>query len=330
MAKKERKPGASDNLLLLLALVPYVLDRGEVSVPEAAAQFNRSEEDIQKAVELIACAGIPGENLAYSHLDLFDIDWDLFESERIITFWNTVALDHQPRFSAREASALIAGLQYLQAHPAYAGRSDVIEVMDKIRKGSGSGPSDRIAIGAPALEEHLRLLNEALESQVSIRMKYHNKRGEVMERTADPVVLEARDQHWYIRAWCHEREALRTFKVDHIESLVVTDIKHEGRRSLLDDISPDLFEPSPEDITVTLEVHPATLALIADYLPRGYQPPQGESSVHVDIPFAHYGSVTRLVASHPGLIRVIQPASAKEAVAGFAKTALAAYSSGSP
>jgi proteasome accessory factor C len=326
MAKTGRKPGATDNLLLLLALVPYVLDRGEVSVAEAAAQFNRSEEDITKAVELIACAGIPGDNLAYSHLDLFDIDWDLFESEKTITFWNTVALDHQPRFSAREASALIAGLQYLQAHPAYAGRGDVEQVMDKIRKGSGQGPADRIAVGAPALEEHLRVLNESLEARVSVQMMYHNKRGEALERLVDPVVLEARDTHWYLRAWCHERQALRTFRVDHIESLSQTDLTHQGRESFLDDISPDLFEPSPNDISVTLEVHPGGLPLIADYLPRGYQPPAGEQVLHVEIPFAHYGSLTRLVASHPGVIRVISPPSARAAVADFANQALAQYS----
>ncbi len=234
MSKPQRKPAATDNLLLLLALVPYVLDRGEVSVADAAAQFDRSEADITKAVELIACAGVPGENLAYSHLDLFDIDWDLFESEGTITFWNTVALDHQPRFSAREASALIAGLQYLQAHPAYAGRGDVNEVMEKIRKGSGRGPADRIAVGAPALEEHLHALNQALETRVSVEMKYHNKRGEALLRVVDPVVLEARDTKWYLRAWCHERQALRTFLVDHIESLALTNQTHEGRESFLD------------------------------------------------------------------------------------------------
>ncbi len=76
MAKSNPRPTTSDNLLVLLALDPYVLDRGEVSVAEAAEHFGRSENDISRAVELIACAGIPGDNLAYSHLDLFDIDWD--------------------------------------------------------------------------------------------------------------------------------------------------------------------------------------------------------------------------------------------------------------
>jgi len=321
-----KKPSASDNLLLLLALVPYVLDRGEVSISEAATQFDRTEQDITRAIELIACAGIPGENLAYSHLDLFDIDWDLFESQSIITFWNTVAIDHRPRFSAREASALLAGLQYLQAHPAYAGRSDLDAVFEKIKRGSGRGPSDRIAVGTPALKEHLQALNDAIENQVSIHMRYHNKRGEVGERVVDPLVLESRDANWYLRAWCHHRQALRTFRIDHIESVETTRQKHRHQRSsLIDDINPELFDPSPDDVVVTLELQPGALVLIADYLPRGYPLPSGDTVTQVDIRFAHYGSLTRLVASHPEAIRVMGPPSARAAVAEFAQQALARY-----
>jgi proteasome accessory factor C len=322
-----KKPSASENLLLLLALVPYVLDRGEVSVADAAAQFDRSEGDIIRAVELIACAGIPGENLAYSHLDLFDIDWDLFESEKTITFWNTVAIEHRPKFSAREASALLAGLQYLQAHPAYAGRTDLESVVHKIRRGTGHGSSDRIAIGAPALQEHLHALNDAIERQVSITIRYHNKRGEAGERMVDPLILESRDTTWYLRAWCHQRQALRTFRVDSIESLELTDLSHNQRRSLIDDITPDLFEPSPQDVIVTLEVKPGGLVLIADYLPRGYHAPDNSETATVEIAFAHYGSLTQLVASHPEVITVLKPDSAKKAVSEFAKNALAAYDS---
>ena len=325
MAKSPARPNATDNLLLLLALVPFVLDKGEVSVSEAAAQFGRTEEDIMRAVELIACAGIPGENSAYSHLDLFDIDWDLFESEKIITFWNTVALDQQPRFSAREASALLAGLQYLQAHPAYAGRSDVDEVIDKIQRGSGRGPSDRIAVGAPALEQHLGALNASLENKVSVRIRYHNKRGEVGTRLIDPLVLEARDATWYVRAWCHERRSLRTFRVDHIESLEITDHAHESTPSLVEGVSGSLFDPSPEDVQVTLEVAPGALPLIADYLPRGYQADDGNSPVVLEIPFAHYGSLTNLVAQNPHTLTVLSPASAKLAVQDFARSALERY-----
>jgi proteasome accessory factor C len=312
--------------MLLLALVPYVLDKGEVSVSEAARQFSRSEDDIVDAVQLIACAGIPGENLAYSHLDLFDIDWDLFEGERVITFWNTVALDHSPRFAAREASALIAGLQYLAAHPAYSGRGDIDEVLGKIRRGSQQGSSDRIAIAHTGGEAHLKALNEGIDQKRAVSILYHNKAGESGQRTIDPLVLESRDTAWYVRAWCHHRQALRTFRVDHIETVTVTEIAQGNHQSLIDDISPELFQPSKDDITVTIETTAGALPFIADYLPRGFSAPAHQPTLRIDIPFAHYGSLTRFVARHSTLVRVLAPGSAVAAVREFASDTLLAYS----
>jgi hypothetical protein len=45
----------------------------------------------------------------------------------------------------------------------------------------------------------------------------------------------------------------------------------------------------------------------------------------VEIPFAHYGSLTRFAAAHPTLVRVVSPGSAVAAVKEFAKDALLAY-----
>ena len=324
MAAKGLTP-ASDNLMLLLSLVPYVLDRHEVSVEEAAAHFQRTDTDIVRAVELIACAGVPGDSRAYSHLDLFDIDWDLFESERRITFWNTVALDQKPQFSAKEASALIAGLQYLAVHPAYAGRTDVQELTQKLRAGSASGANDRLRVVNSAAEQRLEALGQAIDSGMSVTMTYHNKRGESRERRIDPLRLESRDHLWYIRAYCHTRNALRTFRVDHMDNVVVGPIaqdRHEGAEA---SFAHSLFEPSANDVMVTLECASEALPLIADYLPRGFKAPAGATTVTLDVPFAHYGSLTRFVAGFPGVVKVLGPESAIAAVRKFAETALAAY-----
>ena len=127
---------AGENLVLFLSLVPFVMDRGEVSIEQAAEQFGRRPEDIRRAIELIACAGIPGDSAAYLHTDLFDIDWDLLDSEGIIRFEQTIVINQQPRLSSREMAALIAGLQYIAAHPRYGERSDVTELLAKLDRKS--------------------------------------------------------------------------------------------------------------------------------------------------------------------------------------------------
>jgi len=322
---KNQRSGTTDTLMLLLALVPYVLDRGEVSVAEAARQFGRSDADITTAIRLIACAGIPGENQAYSHLDLFDIDWDLLENEQKITFWNTVALDHTPRFSAREASALIAGLQYLAAHPAYSGRTDLDDVLTKITRGSAEGFASKIAVSQPATAEHVEAVNQAITTKTSLDVLYHNKAGESGVRRIDPLVIESRDALWYVRAWCHHRQALRTFRIDHMESVQQTLEPHTDHGALLDQISPDLFQPSGDDISVTIECQPSALPLIADYLPRGFVAPESAGPITVDIAFAHYGSLTRFVGRYCSVVRVAGPPSAVATVREFAEDALRNY-----
>ena len=67
----------------------------------------RLDEQIRQAVRLIAVSGVPGETTQYQHDDLFDIDWDAFEQDDEIAITHLVAIDESPRFSAREAAALI-------------------------------------------------------------------------------------------------------------------------------------------------------------------------------------------------------------------------------
>lgn len=169
------------------------------------------------------------------------------------------------------------------------------------------------------------MVTEAISSRRSITAVYHNKRGESGERTLDPLLLESRDALWYLRAWCHTRQALRTFRVDYMESVELTTHPHADHSSIIDDISSDLFDPSPSDVVVTIECPARALPIIADYLPRGFSPPAGEDSVIVDIPFAHYGSLTQFVGAHPDLVRVVSPHSAREAVQSFAASALSRY-----
>lgn len=313
---------AGENLVLFLALVPWVMDQGEVSVAQAAQQFGRSEDDIRKAVELIACAGIPGDSAAYLHADLFDIDWDGLEHEGIIRFENTILLDHQPGFSPREIAALIAGLQYLAAHPRYGERDDVQKLLTKLRRASGHPDADTIVVKPSTIEAHRGLIDDAIQAGKRIGFDYLSASGEREPREVDPIALEARDGLWYVRAWCHSREALRVFRLDRMSSVTGHDEPAGQHPDVSQPESWKIFDPSDSDIVATIECEPQALALIAEYLDRAH-PPEREGQVWVaTIRFAHEYSLVRFVTSHPGVVRVRGPESAREAVARFASSAL--------
>jgi proteasome accessory factor C len=314
------RPRTQENLVLFLALIPYVMDRGEVSIEEAAAAFGRRPEDITQAVELIACAGIPGETSAYLHADLFDIDWDQFVDHGVIRFEHTIVIDSQPGFSAREMSALIAGLQYLAQHPAWAGRADVTELLGKL-----AVTNNTMVVKTHPPSHTLDTISDAIASKRQLAMVYVNKRGEKDERLVDPLAVDSRDDIWFLRAWCHTRQALRTFRVDRIEHLNPTELPATAHDDVLAPEQWSVFSPSGNDLVATIEFAPQALALIAEYLDRNTAPQTHGEVLRADVPFAHAGSLTRFVAKYPGLVKVIGPQEAVEAVGQWAAGALENY-----
>lgn len=316
---------AGANLVLFLSLVPYVMDNGEVSVDEAAAQFDRTPDDIRRAIELIACAGIPGDSTAYLHTDLFDIDWDLFEQDDIIRFEHTIAIDREPRLSNRELSALIAGLQYIAAHPSYGVREDVQALLAKLR-GSNTGGGESLVINDHDETTTRSLLAQAIASGHQVTFDYISRSQEKEARTVDPIALEARDGTWYLRGWCHTRQALRMFRLERMSQVSALDTPSQAHPDLDSVDSWEVFTPSEADLRVTIAFSPHALPVIAEYLDRSHPPTDEGDRMIAEIPFAHTSSLMRFVSANAGLVEVIAPTSARMAVRAWTEAAKASLS----
>ena len=78
MSARQRPLLAGDRLTLMLTLVPYLIEKGPVSVADAAADFGVSSSEMRRGVEVIAVSGVPGDGGLYLHNDLFDIDCDFY------------------------------------------------------------------------------------------------------------------------------------------------------------------------------------------------------------------------------------------------------------
>ena len=180
MADSRKNPPlvARDKLTFLLSFVPWLVDHERVSVSAAAEHFGMTPEQIREAVRLIAVSGVPGETALYQHGDLFDISWDSFEDDDEIVLTHRVAIDGSPRFSAREAAAVIAGLQYLSAVPENADRAALNSLMAKLSRSASAAPS-ALAIDASAPSDAtLRLVRTALDRGVQLEFDYLNARGD--------------------------------------------------------------------------------------------------------------------------------------------------------
>lgn len=307
---------ARDKLTFLLSLVPYLMDHDRVSVSEAAAHFNVSEQHIRDSVRLIAVSGIPGDTSAYQHDDLFDIAWDDFEDNDQIVLTNLVAIDDSPRLSGREAAALIAGLQYLSALPENADRSAIAVLMAKLSRGASAAPS-AVAVEGSDSDATLALVREAVSTGHQIEFGYLNARGEHERRKVDPLRVESVDADWYLRAWCHLRGALRTFRLDRIGEASITADKLS--RHANDVLLPEtLFEGSPDDTLVELQIAPSAMPLLVDYLEGAATNEQPDGLIAATIAVSNLNVIKRLVCSVPGLVTVTAPPEARKLVAEWA------------
>ncbi|MDI2098195.1 helix-turn-helix transcriptional regulator [Ruicaihuangia caeni] len=328
MAEHPRLPHAQDKLAFLLSLVAYLRDRGRVSVAEAAAHFDVDAAQIREAVRLLVVTGVPGTTKAYQPDDLFDIAWDDFEQDDIIVLTNLVAIEDAPRLSAREASALIAGLQYLAALPEASDRAAIASLTDKLSRGA-SGAISAVSIEASTDDGALAIIRSAVEHGRRLAFWYRNAKGEGHERRVEPLRVDSVDNDWYLRGWDVEREAVRTYRLDRMSEVRVLDEAADTGRPaaaavhrLVDD---RLFNDAEASVVVTLEVVPAALPLLGEFVSDDAEIAAAGDRVRVETRVAHFHTLKRQVAALPGLVEVLSPPEAREAVRAWARDARAAY-----
>lgn len=82
-----------------------------------------------------------------------------------------------------------------------------------------------LPMGARQVEPaHFRVLSAALLSRRRLRLRHYRRQdGDTLDREVSPQRLVHYRDNWYLDAWCHKRQALRTFGVDAIEGAIVTD-----------------------------------------------------------------------------------------------------------
>ncbi|KZE90799.1 helix-turn-helix transcriptional regulator [Microbacterium sp. TNHR37B] len=311
---------ATDRAALILQLVPYLIGKGEVSLAEAAAEFEVSEAQMRAMVEKLTVIGLPGDSGFWQMAnDLFDIDWDLLDQHGVISITNTVGLERTPRLTAREAAALLAGLQLAASLPGVGDSGVVQGLLAKLARGASGVPAEVIV--APEAVDDVRVtVADAVRAGVAVTFTYKAPDSPVTTRTVDPVKVHIASGQWYLQGWCHLREAMRTFHLDRVSDVRLSDIPitHGGERV------PELFEPSDTDAVVDLRVRAATLPLLAEYLDASSVTGEGDMR-SAQIRVADERSLKRVATRHGGDVEVRSPDEARRAVAAWAEAGLAQY-----
>lgn len=311
---------ATERAALIMQLVPYLLERGEVTVDDAAAAFDVSPTQMREMVEKLTVIGRPGDG-GYWQLphDLFDIDWDLLDQQDRIALTHTVGLERAPRLTAREAAALLAGLHLTGTLPGLADSNIVAGLLAKLARGAASVPAEVIVAPAP-VDTARDVVDAALRTGVAVTFTYKAPDAAAMTRTVDPVKVHIADAQWYLQGWDHLREGMRTFHLDRVSDLALTEIPvaHAGEPV------PDLFESGSFDIEARIRFPVAVAPLLGDYLDHAEVDVAAGVGV-ASMRIADEYSLRRLAARRGGDVEVLAPEGARRAAAEWAAAGLAQY-----
>lgn len=326
-SRREINPAkeAADRVRLLLSIPPYLMGKKDgVELSRLARDFKISVFTADELIRVMAVSGIPGPDGMYMPYDLFDIDWDLFLHERFVKVTNHVELTRAPRLTAKEAATLIAGLQYIEVLAGSSDKRSIKSLREKLSAGAKAGSVNTIEIEPPPTPPHIESVRQALNTATQLEILYQNSDLKRSERIIEPLRIDLVASSWFVRAYCHIRKDVMTFRIDRI-----IDAKPTRRRRTTkvspDDLGDELFDPPATGLfEVVLEMPVNTARLITEFAPRtlaGAKP----GFTRVSVTIGSLRNLARVVSSMPGSIQVLSPPEAVRAVSSWANEALAAY-----
>jgi proteasome accessory factor C len=320
--------GARDQVGRLLALVPYIQARREVPLDEAAAEFGVRPAQIIKDLHVLWFCGLPGLGMG----DLIEVDMDALEGDGVIRVSNAEYLTRPLRLDSSEASALIVALRALRESSGEDVRPIVDRTLGKLEAAAGDAASvaARVDLHLAAPDAATAAVRDRLARAVDtgrqLRLDYYvPARDESTARVVDPLRLVTAEGHDYLEAWCHSAEGQRLFRLDRISAAELLDTPVREHSDLAPrDLDEGLFQPSPDDLLVTLLVQPQA-RWVAEYFPTEEVTEAGEGRLRIRLRVADPGWLVRLMLRLGGAASVEEPDASAHDVWRAAQEALAQY-----
>jgi proteasome accessory factor C len=310
--------GVTDRLARLLSLVPYLLARPGIPVAEAAADFDISERQLRRDLELLWMCGLPG----YGPGDLIDLSF----AGDTVTVTEDAGMRRPLRLTTPEATALLVALRTLADVPGVVDTAAVQRATVKIERAVGDADTSGISVDLSREEESATAtVQQALASGRALRIRYYTAgRDAVSQRTVDPMRLLLVGGRGYLEAWCRRAEGVRLFRLDRVEDAVILDEPADPPPDAQPtDLSAGLFQPAPEHRSAVLVLEPEAHWVAEYYLVDDIVDEPNSDAIRVVMRYTDPGWLVRLVLGLGGGARVVEPPELAVAVARRARAALA-------
>lgn len=155
------------------------------------------------------------------------------------------------------------------------------------------------------IQDVLNPLLEAFGRTCDLRMGYyHPERDETEYRQVSPIRLFFTDGGWYVKGFCHLRQAKRTFRLDRIMSLTCLEVQNRYMNSELSIPDQDKFKWN----TYELLIDPALYRIIKEdaYL-QHTEVKTVEGGLHLTVRTPYKSDILQLVLHHPEQVTALTP-----------------------
>ena len=249
------RPAASDRIRRLLSLVPWVASHPDgVAIAEVCARFQIPEATLLADLDTLMMVGLP----PYTPDTYVDVIVD-DDRVRIAPQW----FDRPLRLTAEQALALVTAGESLLSVPGADPDGPLARGLAKVAGALGVERAVLEVDHGRAEPEVLGLLEAARDGHHPVVLDYYAYgRDERTERTVEPWAVYHDQGSWYVQGWCRLADGERVFRVDRIHTARALDETFSPP-----DEAPTLgvFDPGPDDPSVTLELAPSARLVTEQY-----------------------------------------------------------------
>ena len=177
-----------------------------------------------------------------------------------------------------------------------------------------------------ALKSNLSKVINSITEETTLKIKYKNNQQQVTSREIEPLRVILRGRGWYLQAWCLLRDQYRTFRLDRLIELEMTN-RSFNRPNRMEELPELNFSGSLERNFlpgITLRVH--NQDLYKDFpiiLP--YKPDDSSVPHEIRIPWPTDVWVEQMVCGMCEYVEVMEPDTLRKKVEEKLKKALTYY-----
>ena len=182
---------------------------------------------------------------------------------------------------------------------------------------------------APA---HFRTIATAVLTRKRLKLRHQRRQdGEVIDREVSPQRLVHYRDNWYLDAWCHKRQALRTFGLDAIATAIAMpdkDVKEIGEDTLERHYASGygIFAGSAtQDAVLQFGASSARWVSRETWHPEQVGTPQLDGTYLLQFPYAQEPELVMDILKYGADVQVLAPESLRKAVAEKLRAAVKLY-----